>query len=545
MKRRQVKALITLIFMLSILFGFQQLLAQDHSDLQTKAESKVVAHDTTALTAGEHSGEEAHAEPSHGADSLGAELPLWSVIPFAGILLSIAIFPLVAPHFWHHNFGKVSLFWALLFAIPFVWVYHGHAIHEILHIYLLDYIPFIILLWSLFTVAGGILLEGTLVGTPISNLIMLLIGTILASWIGTTGAAMLLIRPIIRMNKYRKNKLFIVIFFIFLVANIGGSLTPLGDPPLFLGFLHGVPFFWTFHIFPEMLFVVVILFIIYFFIDSYFYRKEGYHANVAEFAIADDEKNGDSIILKEKVRFVNDRLNLQQIKRGKLRVRGLHNFLLLLGVILGVLFSGTVKLGEVNVLGTHMQIQNILRDIWLIFLGLLSLKTTKQEIREGNEFGWFPIVEVAKLFAGIFMTIIPALAILKAGEHGALKWLIDAVKEPYHFFWVTGTLSSFLDNAPTYLTFFNTALGRFSPGLPEAVGVAKLISDPHQIEYLKAIASGAVFFGAMTYIGNAPNFMVKSIAEENKIEMPSFFGYMLWSLGILGPIFILVTLVFF
>jgi Na+/H+ antiporter NhaD/arsenite permease-like protein len=532
---------------LMVALYFLPLQAQEHSPEKVKqeAQSKQLV-DTTAI----HSTVESPAadESTHsaeGEDSLGAKLPLWSVIPFAGILLSIAIFPLVAPHFWHHHFGKVSLFWALLFAIPFIYVYHGHALHEIFHIYLLDYIPFIILLWSLFTVAGGILLEGTLVGTPVSNLIMLIIGTILASWIGTTGAAMLLIRPVLRMNKYRQNKTFIVIFFIFLVANIGGSLTPLGDPPLFLGFLHGVPFFWTFHILPEMLMVSGIILFIYFLIDNYFYRKEGWHANVAEFAIADNEENGDSFIIKEKVRFANERLNIHKIRRGQLKVRGLHNFLLLLGIIGGVLFSGIVDLGTVHVLGVPMEIQNIIRDVWLIFMGFLSLKTTKTEIREGNEFTWFPIVEVAKLFAGIFMTIIPALAILKAGEHGALKWLIDLVKEPAHFFWATGSLSSFLDNAPTYLTFFNTALGRFSPGIQEAIAVAKLISDPAQIPYLKAISSGAVFFGAMTYIGNAPNFMVKSIAEENKINMPSFFGYMLWSIGILVPIFILTTVVFF
>lgn len=485
---------------------------------------------------------EEHSE-GHGGASLGAELPLWTVIPFAGILLSIALFPLLAGHFWHHNFGKISLFWALLFAIPFLWAYHDSAIYEILHIYLLDYIPFIILLWALYTVAGGILLEGALVGTPVMNMIVLLIGTLMASWVGTTGAAMLLIRPIIRMNKTRKNKIHIIVFFIFLVANIGGSLTPLGDPPLFLGFLHGVPFFWTFKLFPYMAFVAVILLTIFFLLDTYLYRKQGLHLHMKEIAFLADG-DADSITIRETVEVEDDIHNTHKTRQSKLRIRGLHNSLFLLGILGGVLFSGMVHLGEVNVFGVHMHIQGIIRDLVLIAMGLLSLKTTKLEIREGNEFGWFPIVEVAKLFAGIFMTIIPALAILKAGQDGALSWLIDAVKDPYHYFWVTGTLSSFLDNAPTYLTFFNSALGRFYPGIAEIEAVTGLISSENAI-YLKAIAAGAVFFGAMTYIGNAPNFMVKAIAEENDIKMPSFFGYMLWSVAILVPVFILVTFIFF
>jgi len=433
--------------------------------------------------------------------NLGAELPLWSVIPFIGILLSIAIFPLVAPHFWHHHFGKVSAFWALVFAIPFLFAYHGHAFHEIVHIYLIDYIPFIILLWALFTIAGGILVEGALVGTPIMNLIMLIIGTFLASLIGTTGASMVLIRPMIRMNKYRKSKVHLIIFFIFLVSNIGGSLTPLGDPPLFLGFLHGVPFFWTLNIFPHMALVAGILLTLFFLFDSLKFRQEGWHNNPPQnhMKVNSDER---------------------------FRIRGLHNLLFLFGVISGVLFSGLVHLGEVNILGVEMHIQNIIRDLFLVLMGILSLKTTAQEIREGNEFGWFPIVEVAKLFAGIFMTIIPALAILKAGVEGELHFITEAVKEPWHYFWITGSLSSFLDNAPTYLTFLNSALGQFFAGMPERQAVASLIA--HQAVYLKAISAGAVFFGAMTYIGNAPNFMVKSIkcpASLDTCYIPCSFCY--------------------
>jgi len=453
------------------------------------------------------------------ADLLGRELPLWSVIPFIGILLSIAVFPLVAPHFWHNHFPKISAMWALILAIPFLLVYKGEALHEILHIYLLDYIPFIILLWGLFTIAGGVLIKGTLKGSPPVNLAIIFIGTLLASWIGTTGAAMVMIRPLLRANKHRKYKVHLVVFFIFLVANVGGSLTPLGDPPLFLGFLHGVSFFWTLHLIPEMGTVALILLVVLFAFDSYYYRKE-----------------------KDLPHDVED--------KEPLKIEGAFNFIFLLGVILGVIFSGVAHLGHVNVLGVDMTIQNMIRDLWIILMGALSIKFTQKATREGNEFSWFPILEVAYLFAGIFMTIIPALAILKAGEHGAMAGLIRAVKDPWHYFWATGALSSFLDNAPTYLTFFNSALGKL--GLSEAhIRAAFIAGDivtkyPEFISFLKAISIGAVFMGANTYIGNAPNFMVKSIAEESGITMPSFFGYILkFSLPILIPTFIIVTIIFF
>lgn len=489
---------------------------------------------------------EAHSQQEHtagGEFSLGSELPLWSVIPFVGILLSIAIFPLVAPHFWHHHYGKVSAFWALLFAIPFLLAYQGHAFHEILHIYLKDYIPFIILLWALFTVAGGILVEGAPVGTPFANLILLIVGTFLASWIGTTGASMVLVRPLIRMNKYRKSKVHLVIFFIFLVSNIGGSLTPLGDPPLFLGFLHGVPFFWTFNIFSEMALLSGMLLAGFFLFDYLMFRKEGWHKKLHLKSYGFEVPEGtDEVDLMEKYE-LERKGQKTQVRTAMMKIKGLHNIIFLLGVIGGVLFSGLVHLGVVNVLGIHMEIESMVRDVFLILMGLLSLKTTDWKIREGNEFTWFPIVEVAKLFAGIFMTIIPALAMLKAGVSGHLGFIIEAVKEPWHYFWVTGSLSSFLDNAPTYLTFLNTALGQFFAGIPESQAVASLIA--HQEIYLKAISTGAVFFGAMTYIGNAPNFMVKSIAEEQNIKMPSFFGYMIYSILILVPCFVLITLVFF
>ena len=465
--------------------------------------------------------DDAHGDGAHHGGVDGAKLPMWSIIPFVGILLSIAIFPLVLDsHFLVHHGGKMSLVWASIFAIPYLIAFRGDAFYDILHIYLLDYIPFIILLWGLFTVAGGILVRGTLRGTPIVNTLLLLLGTVIASWVGTTGASMLLIRPLIRANAYRKNKAHLIIFFIFLVSNIGGSLTPIGDPPLFLGFLRGVPFFWTTTaLLPHMLFISVVLIIFFFIFDTLMFKREG--------GVVPDDGTNEPI-----------------------RVEGLFNLIFLLGIIGAVLMSGTFKWGEVNILGVHVYWQNIARETLIVIMGLLSLKYTpfSGELRKSNEFSWEPIEEVAKVFAGIFMTIIPALAILKAGENGALAGLIGAMKQPVHYFWITGILSSFLDNAPTYLTFFNTALGKLH--LTETV-VPQILSgqltDPQHLEFVRlltAISIGAVFMGANTYIGNAPNFMVKAIAEQSGIRMPSFFGFMLWSVAILFPLFVIVTFVF-
>ena len=316
---------------------------------------------------------------AHGGVHLGELLPVWSGLPFVGILLSIALFPLFAPHFWHHHFGKVSVFWALLFAVPFAIAYGEPALHEILHIYLIDYLPFIILLWALFTVAGGLLVEGDIVGKPFSNLLMLLIGTAIASWIGTTGASMLMIRPVLRANNSRKNKVHVVIFFIFLVSNVGGALTPLGDPPLFLGFLHSVPFFWTMQLLPETLLVAGLALLVFFIMDTVLYKREA-HSSLQKKLAAE--------------------------AKTPVRIRGLFNFVLLAGVVGSVLMSGVLHLGTVTVWGITLELQNLLRDFLLILIGLISLKTTRVEIRQGNEFSWGPIQEVAILFAGIFMTII-------------------------------------------------------------------------------------------------------------------------------------------
>ena len=455
-----------------------------------------------------------------GADASHANVPhlngqdlsiLW-VVPFVGILLSIAIFPLVAHEFWHHNFGLVSLFWAACLIVPFV-IAQGLSvtIYELLHVGLLEYVPFIILLLALFTISGGVRLRGKLVGTPTLNTLIILIGTTLASWMGTTGAAMLLIRPLIRANAHRENKVHVIVFFIFLVANIGGSLTPLGDPPLFLGFLKGVDFFWTTTaMFLPMLFMSISLLIIFFGLDTYFYRKENE-------PIADTH--------------VNESLGID----------GLFNLILLAGVIFGVLVSGFWKPNiYFEIYHVHLELQNVVRDMLLLALTYLSWTLTEKSIREANEYTWFPIEEVAKLFAGIFVTIIPAIAILKAGSKGALAAVVSSVSsdggEPinYMYFWLTGILSSFLDNAPTYLVFFNTAGGN-------PVELMGPMSNT-----LLAISAGAVFMGANTYIGNAPNFMVKSISESSGIKMPSFFGYFIkWSVPVLMPLFIIVTYLFF
>ena len=447
---------------------------------------------------------------SAGAPHLeGGDLSILWVVPFAGILLSIAIFPLVASDFWHHNFGKISAFWATLFILPFM-LSQGWQItlYEVLHVGLLEYIPFIILLLALFTISGGVQLTGSLVGTPIINTAIILVGTLLASWMGTTGAAMLLIRPLLRANKERKYKVHIVVFFIFLVANIGGSLTPLGDPPLFLGFLKGVDFFWTTKaMFLPMLFMVISLLIIFYIYDSIQFKKEEPLPQVSS--------------------------------KEKIGIKGSFNLLLIFGVVCSVLLSGFWKPNiEFTIYHVHLELQNIIRDILLLLLAYGSWKFTIKEIREANEYTWFPIQEVAKLFAGIFITIIPAIAILKAGTSGALAGIINSVSSDsgpvnHMYFWLTGILSSFLDNAPTYLVFFNTAGGD-----PQV-----LMGELSQT--LLAISAGAVFMGANTYIGNAPNFMVKSIAESSGIEMPSFFGYFLYSLIILFPLFGVISILFF
>ena len=433
-------------------------------------------------------------------------------LPFVGMLLSIAILPLAAPSLWHHHFGKIAAAWSLAFLLPFAVLYGpGLAGSTLLHTLLAEYLPFIVLLTALFTAAGGIHIRGNLHGSPGLNTGLLAIGAVLASLMGTTGASMLLIRPLIRANDNRTNVAHVVVFFIFIVSNAGGSLTPLGDPPLFLGFLKGVEFFWTAkHIFPQTLFLVGALLSVFYLIDRWHYRKEGV---VAPDPTPDDRRFG---------------------------IDGAINFLPLLAVMGLVLMSGVWNPGfAFDVAGTELTLQQIVRDVGLVGVTLVSLAITPRSVRADNQFTWGPMQEVAKLFAGIFLTMIPVLAILKAGSAGALGGVVAAVTGadgqplPWAYFWFSGVLSSFLDNAPTYLVFFNMAGGD-----PQALMTTFATT-------LAAISAGSVFMGANTYIGNAPNFMVKAIAEGRGIRMPSFFGYMAWSGAVLLPLFGVMTLIWF
>ena len=447
-----------------------------------------------------------------------AAVPLWLCIPFAGLLLCIAILPLVKAEWWEAHQPHAVLLWSLLFVLPFGAVYGaGMASETVLECLVNDYLTFIILLFGLFCVSGNITMSGDLAGSPRINVGLQALGTLLSSWIGTTGASMLMIRPIIKMNSWRKRKRHIIIFFIFLVSNMGGCLTPIGDPPLLMGFMRGVPFFWSMHLAPILLFNVALLLVLFYHLDMRAYRKD-----IAIGLKPDISKPGTEV-----------------------KIRGAHNLVFLVMIVAAVILSGTLPglpafqnpdgsvkgiriFGEV-VLGFPSVI-----EIGIILLAaFLSFRTTNVSIRRENHFTWGAIREVAVLFIGIFITMQPALMLLKANgaELGLTK--------PFEMFWATGLLSSFLDNTPTYLVFLTTAgaLG-FSEGMTTILGVVPQLM-------LEAISTGAVFMGACTYIGNAPNFMVKSIADENGIRMPSFFGYLLWSFGILIPVFNLDTLLFF
>jgi Na+/H+ antiporter NhaD/arsenite permease-like protein len=444
-----------------------------------------------------------------------AALSPWWCLPFACVLLSIALFPLVMPAIWHRHFGKIGTLFALAFLLPFGAVFGTHAaFHVFAHTLITDYVPFIVLLTALYTVAGGICVRGDLHGSPSLNTALLALGTALASLMGTTGAAMLLIRPLLRANARRTHVAHVVVFFIFLVANVGGSLSPLGDPPLFLGFLNGVGFFWTTqHLLLPMLLVCAVLLALFYAIDSYYFRR-GHEAAQPEL--------------------------YPEPGRDGIRIEGGVNFVLLAAVIGLVLMSGLWRPGvQVDLAGVPVALQNLVRDLALVLVTLASLVLTPRRAREGNGFGWGPIEEVATLFAAIFVTIAPVIEILRAGEDGALASVAhlvtgaDGQAQASMFFWATGLLSSFLDNAPTYLVFFNLAGGQAQTLMTSGAAT------------LAAISAGAVFMGANTYIGNAPNFMVKAIAEENGVRMPGFFAYMAWSFSILMPIFALVTWLFF
>jgi Na+/H+ antiporter NhaD/arsenite permease-like protein len=401
-------------------------------------------------------------------------------LPFVSLLLSIAVLPLAAPHFWESNLRKLGV--AALLGAPVLVLYLRARPESLVHA-ATDYVSFIVLLGGLFVISGGILLEGDLEATPRTNAAFLGLGAVLASFVGTTGASMLLIRPLLQTNRERKHVAHTVVFFIFLVSNIGGCLTPLGDPPLFLGYLLGVPFTWTFRLFTPWLFTTGLVLAIYFVWDRRAHARE---------AKSDLRRDAYEV-------------------RG-LRIGGKENLVLLAGVVAAVAL-----------------LQAPWRELVIVSLALLSFRGTDPELRKANRFTFHPILEVAVLFAGIFVTMLPALHILHA--RGAEL----GVREPWQFFWATGALSSFLDNAPTYLTFLALAQGL---GLP-----ADVVGVPQGI--LVAISLGAVFMGANSYIGNGPNFMVRSIAEERGVKMPSFGGYMLYSAGVLIPVFVLVTVVFF
>jgi Na+/H+ antiporter NhaD/arsenite permease-like protein len=441
----------------------------------------------------------------------GAALRWPWALPFVGILVTIATGPLLFPKIWHNHYGKLAFIWGTLTVAPLAALYGTpSAFAAFVHVVLAEYLSFIVLLFALYVVAGGILVTGNLRGTPLVNTAILAFGTLIASVVGTTGAAMILIRPLIRANAARLNNVHVVVFFIFLVANIGGALSPLGDPPLFVGFLHGVDFFWTAqHLWPATALVAGLVLLAFVVLDVWHYRKDRLITTVGE---------------------ARPPVNLG--------VSGVINLPLIACIIGAILASAAWKPGvSFDVYGTTIELQNIARDVALVVIAVLSLALTPNEHREANGFTWEPIGEVAILFAGIFVCIIPVLAVLEAGKEGFFSWLLTVVTardgSPHDiaYFWLTGALSAFLDNAPTYLVFFELTGG-----------------DAHELmgplaTTLAAISMGAVYMGAMTYIGNAPNLMVYAIAVERGVKMPSFFGYMIWSAVVLLPVLALLTFV--
>ncbi|MBE7559895.1 sodium:proton antiporter [bacterium] len=472
--------------------------------------------DTTGallVQAGGHGAAEVHTG-EHVLPSL-----FWSW-PFVALLLAIAVLPLLprTHHWWEHNRNKLLVALSLAAVTLLYYLFRGFGFHSaeaglssvglvLKHAVLDDFVPFIVLLFSLYTISGGINLRGDLPAHPLTNCVFLLLGALLASVVGTTGAAMLLIRPLLQINSERKHVTHTVVFFIFLVANIGGSLLPIGDPPLFLGYLRGVPFLWTLNLWMEWAFMVLILLLVYYVWDKLAYRRE---------AIRDVVRDETTIV--------------------PLSLRGKFNFLLLVGVILAVALLVPGK----TLPGTSWVVPHgwFFREQVQILLAALSLKLTPRAVREANRFNFVAIGEVAALFIGIFITMQVPIEILQA------KGPELGLHRPWQFFWATGTLSSFLDNAPTYVVFFETA-GALSLDTGQHV-ISGLATATGRIsmELLVAISLGSVFMGANTYIGNGPNFMVKSIAEYSGIKMPSFFGYMLYSIGILVPLFLLVTWLF-
>jgi Na+/H+ antiporter NhaD/arsenite permease-like protein len=448
--------------------------------------------------------------PALAATTPGGYGPVWA-LPFAALLLSIALAPLLLPSIWHRHHGKIALAWAAAMLLPHTLAFGAAAtLHLALHSLLDEYLPFVLLLAALYTVSGGIALRGNLHGSAARNTALLALGALAASAMGTTGAAMLLVRPLIHANDRRRRSAHVMVFFIFIVANAGGALTPLGDPPLFLGFLRGVDFFWTLrHLAAPTALLCAMLLALFYALDSWFWRQPD------QLKAADPTPD------------------------GPLQLLGRWNLLWLLAVVGIVLLSGNWRPpGGVERFGVTLRWAALARDGALLAVLLASLATTPREARRLNHFHWGPMLEVAKLFLGIFLTIIPVIEMLRAGTAGAFAPLVRMTSDAHGapiaaaYFWLTGALSSVLDNAPTYLVFFNLAGGE----------PARLMQE---VSVLGAISAGSVYLGAMTYVGNAPNLMVKAIAEHRGVDMPSFFGYIGWSLAVLLPCLLLVQALFF
>ncbi len=430
-------------------------------------------------------------------------VPVYLMVPFVLMLGSIAVLPIFGEHFWSKN--KNKLWVSLILGIPTVlWLAFNNFSHELYHTMIFDYIPFIILLGALFVITGGIFVDGDIEAKPKINTLILIIGAVLASFMGTTGAAMLLIRVLIHTNKARKFKVHTILFFIAIVANCGGLLTPLGDPPLFMMYLRGADFFWFLKLFPEWAFVNGMLCLIYYFVDSYYWKKESPEVKRIE------------------------RTNVKKIK-----IHGKMNFIWLSGVILAVALINSNFIETLK----YNHYLSFIREIAIIFMGVLSLKFTTHLTRVENSFSWEPIEEVAFLFLGIFITMVPCIIYLETNANTL------GVVSPASFYYFTGGLSSFLDNTPSAVTFYSLAEGLVRSNGALLMNTSTVAGIPEVL--MKAICVGAVFFGSMTYIGNGPNFMVKAIAESNNIKMPHFFAYMFkFSLIILLPLFILTELIF-
>ncbi len=488
-------------------------------------------------------------------------------LPFAGLLLSIAFLPLVAPAFWARRHEPVACAWMLAFVIPGCIAFGAaHVVESVLHALLVEYVPFLAIVVALYVIAGEIRIAGRIAGTPVGNTLLLAFGAVLASFMGTTGASMLLIRPLLRANTQRKARAHQVVFLIFLVANVGGALTPLGDPPLFLGFLRGVRFLWTLeHLWPATVFLALALLAVFYCVDRWFWKRDGRPLNATGRGMLRLEGGWNLLLLAVAVGVVlasgilkdhtlfRDPAELDahahSVASAAEALRAAESDLVA-GGRLDALLRARAQLSEARAAGEEAAQRGFLlsgvkvtflqlaRDLLLFALAFLSLRMTPAQRRHATGFSWGPVREVAVLFAAIFVTMAPVIAMLRAGVDGPLAQLVlgvvneDGSPVPLSYYFATGALSSFLDNAPTYLIFFNTAGGE----------AAVLM---HDVRALAAISAGAVFFGAMTYIGNAPNFMVRSIAEEEHVVMPSFFGYMLrWSVPVLLPLLVLAGWIF-